>query len=244
MNAKWLPALLALTLSACGGGGTSAPPAPAPVATATPQGLWNGTTSSSNKVGLAVLGNGDTWAIYTSNNAIVGALHGTTTYSGTALSGTGSEFNIASKTITAVSYTGSFSPKGSINLTTSSGTGISGSYDASFDQPASLNALSGTFVGSSVTGTTPAQAAIMGITPHGLVNTIGVGCNASGTVEPSSTGLNIFDFKLTFNGTSCALGNIASVSGIAYYDAPNRTVLMMALNSALSDGYIYVGVKP
>ena len=59
----------------------------------------------------------------------------------------------------------------------------------------------------------------------------------------TSSGKNIFDVALTFTGSTCGLGNGASTKGIAYYDATTRRVIAMAMNTAKSDGFIYVGQK-
>lgn len=235
--------LISIVLAGCGGGGGSSAPATVPVVVTTAEGFWNGTSSTGFKVGLAILENGDTWGFYSSNNLIVGALHGTTTYSGTTLTASGSDFNILSRTVTSGSYTGTFSSKGSINATTSTGNTFTATYETSYDQPASLTSLSGTFSGSGVTGTTSAQSATVGISSLGVVSSIGIGCSASGTVAPRPSGKNIFDVTITFTGTNCALGNGTVTTGVAYYDAVNRKVLVMALNSAKSDGFIYVGTK-
>ncbi len=237
--------LISIALAGCGGGGggnSSTTPAPAPVTTA--EGFWSGTASTGTKVALAILENGDTWGVYTSNNLIVGALHGTTTSSGTTLSGSGSDFNIPSKTITPGTYSGTFASKSSINVTTSIGSNFTGTYDASYDTAASLTSLSGTFSGSGVSGTTSAQSATVGISSLGVVSSTGIGCSAAGTVAPRPSGKNIFDVTITFTGTNCALGNGVVTTGVAYYDAVIRQVLVMALNSAKADGFIYVGVKP
>jgi hypothetical protein len=70
-----------------------------------------------------------------------------------------------------------------------------------------------------------------------------LGCSAAGTATPRPSGKNIFNVTVTFTGSNCALGNGASTSGVAYYDAATRRVLVMAMNAAKSDGFIYLGQK-
>lgn len=77
-----------------------------------------------------------------------------------------------------------------------------------------------------------------------MLSSTGNGCSAAGTAVPRPSGKNIFNITITFTGTNCALGNGAVTTGVAYYDAVNRQVLVMALNSAKTDGFIYVGTKP
>lgn len=48
---------------------------------------------------------------------------------------------------------------------------------------------------------------------------------------------------ITFTGANCGLGNGVAATGIAYYDATTRSVMVMAMNAAKSDGFIYVGQK-
>jgi hypothetical protein len=232
---------LTVLLAACGGGGDSSP-APAPTTTA--EGFWGGTASTGVSVALAILENGETWGVYTSSGSIVGALYGNTTSSGTTLSGSGKDFNIPSRTVSSASYSGTFTAKSTMNVTTSAGGSFSGIYDTAYDQPASLAAVTGTFSGVGVSGTSPVQAVSVAISPSGAITVpASLGCSAAGTATPRPSGKNIFNVTVTFTGSNCALGNGASTSGVAYYDAATRRVLVMAMNAAKSDGFIYLGQK-
>jgi hypothetical protein len=226
-------------LVGCGGGGDSTP-----TTANTGEGFWNGSSSTGVNVSLAILETGETWGIYTSNDAIVGALKGATTFNGNQLTGAGTDFNIPSRSVNQGSYSGTFSSKNSISVKTSNGSTFSGTYVSAYDQPASLSTVAGSFSGSGVTGNTTAQASIVGITSAGVVTSSGNGCTASGQTKPRASGKNIFDLTITFTGTNCALGNGAVTTGIAYYDAANRQLLAMALNSAKTDGFIFIGNKP
>ncbi len=236
---------LTVLLAACGGGGDSAsPPATPPAVTA--EGFWEGPASTGVSVALAVLETGETWGVYTatSNGSIVGALYGNTTSSGTTLSGSGKDFNIPSRTVGSGTYSGTFVAKSSINVATSTGNTFSGTYKTAYDQPASLAAVAGTFSGVGVSGTSPVQTVSVTISPSGSITVPGtLGCSAAGTGAPRPSGKNIFDVTVTFTGSTCALGNGASTTGIAYYDATTRRVVVMAMNAAKSDGFIYVGQK-
>lgn len=238
-------AVLGLTvlLAACGGGGDGASPtAPAPAATA--EGFWEGPASTGVSVALAVLETGETWGVYTSNGSIAGALYGNTISSGTTLSGSGKDFNIPSRTVTPGTYTGTFVAKSSINVTTSSGSTFSGAYNVAYDQPTSLAAVAGTFSGVGVSGTSPVQTVSVTVSSSGAITVpSSQGCSAAGTATLRPSGKNILDVTVTFTGSTCALGDGASTTGIAYYDATTRRVLVMAMNAAKSDGFIYVGQK-
>ena len=235
-------AVIGLTalLAACGGGGGAGP---APIVTA--EGFWEGTASTGNSVALAVLETGETWGVYTSNGSIVGALYGNTASSGTTLSGTGKDFNIPSRSVGSGSYTGTFVEKSSIRVATSLGSTFSGAYVTTYDQPASMVAAAGTFSGQGVSGTSPVQTVSVTISPSGAITVpASLGCSAAGSAKPRTSGKNIFDVTVTFTGSTCALGDGASTTGIAYYNATTRRVLVMAMNAAKSDGFIYVGQKP
>lgn len=239
---------LTVLLAACGGGGGGGvqPPATAPVSTpiSTAEGLWEGTASTGSSVALALLETGETWGVYTSNGLITGALYGNTASSGTTLSGAGRDFNIPSRSVGSGSYTGTFVEKSSIRVATSSGSTFSGAYITTYDQPALLATLAGTFSGQGVSGTSAAQTVSVTISSSGAVTTpASPGCSASGSAKPRASGKNIFDVTLTFTGSACALGNGASTTGIVHYSATTRRIVMMALNTTKSDGFIYVGQK-
>jgi hypothetical protein len=53
----------------------------------------------------------------------------------------------------------------------------------------------------------------------------------------------VFDVAVTFSGASCALGNGATATGVAFYDRDTSQVVVMGLNAAQSDGFIAIGTK-
>ena len=234
--------LLTVLLAGCGGGDDN--PAPAPTPTATAEGFWTGTASTGVNVALAVLENGETWGVYTSGGALVGALYGNTISSGNTVSGAGKDFNIPSRTVTSATYSGTFSAKNSIKVLTSAGASFSGAYNNSYDQPASLSALAGTFSGWGVSGTTSPAAISATVSSTGaIIVPASLGCAATGTAKPRASGKNIFDVTVTFVGSTCALGNGTSTTGVGYYDTASRELLVMSMNSSKSDGFIFVGKK-
>ncbi|MFZ4479047.1 MAG: hypothetical protein ACOYNZ_04030 [Rhodoferax sp.] len=233
-----LTAIAAMT--ACGGGGggsnTTAP------VNGTAEGFWNGTITGGYSASVAILENGETWGAYSSGNSLVGAIYGQTSSSDASLSGSGSFFNFVRRQSGAGTYTGSVSPKSTINFTTNGGDRFTGNYSATYDQPASLASLAGSYSGFSVTGTTSAQSTPIVISSTGAISGVALGCTATGTAKPRASGKNIFDVQLSFSGT-CALGNGASTSGIAYYDVTTRQVGVITLNSSKTDGLIYLGTR-
>ncbi|MDR3454969.1 MAG: hypothetical protein P4L96_19575 [Rhodoferax sp.] len=194
---------------------------------------------------VVVLENGETWGIatQTGTNPSAGALYGNTTSSGTTLSGTGSQFNLVSGTVTSASYAGTFVAKSSITVNLSDGSTFNGTYNPEYDQPASLAALAGTFSGGGLTRNSSALVSVT-VDPSGAITVpISQGCSASGTATPRPSGKNVFNVTVTFNGTSCALGDGTSTSGIALYESTSRSLLLWALNGATSDGFIFGGGK-
>ncbi len=229
---------VAVVLAACGGGGDDAPPPNAA------QGFWSGQASTGTTVSVAILENGETWGVYSSGSVILGALYGQTTASGGTLNGSGSEFDIAARSVASGTYQGTYSPKSTLAVRTSLGSVFTGSYNADYDNPASLAAVAGSFSGTGVSASSPVQSPSVSISAAGAITVPpSLGCSASGTASPRPSGKNVFNVTVTFSGTSCALGNGGTASGIAYYNTATRELLVLALNSAKTDGFIYVGTK-
>ena len=239
-------AVLAATVAlvACGGGGSGGSGAAAPVvAAASAEGFWNGTASTGAQVAFVILETGETWGLYASAGSIVGALYGNTTVNGTTVSGSGSDFNLISRTVAAGTFTGTVATKASLNISTSLGTTLNSTYDASYDQPASLASLAGTYSGQAITGSTAPQSTTVTISALGAVSSVGLGCTANGTATPRPTGKNVFNISVTFTGASCALGNGAVATGVGSFNPATRQLISMAMNPAKSDGFIYVGTR-
>lgn len=229
----------ALVLSACGGGGGGE--------TASAEGFWVGTTAKGTTVNLAILENGETWGLYGNSSSLTGAVYGITSTSGTSLSGSGYGFDFGTRTSGSGTYTGSVTTKGSISINVSDGTTLTGAYDASYDQPASLTTVAGTYTGWAVTGGIAPQATTVVVDVNGNISSSFVSgsliCSTSGKATPRASGKNVFNVQLTFTGNYCALGNGTVVNGVATYNAANRQLITMALNSAKSDGLIYLGTR-
>ena len=231
-------------LSACGGGsddgqaGTGTPP---PAATSA-EGFWVGKSSTGFDVSLAVLENGDTWGVYHRSGILYGALRGTTTSANGTLSGTGAEVDLSTGATGTGAYTGTYASKSSLRVQTTNTT-FSGNYSGAYDQSASLSALAGTYTGSGAATGTQAQSALINVSASGLVSSPpSLGCSAAGTVKPRASGKNVFDLQVTFNGSNCALGNGATVSGVAYYE--NGALIAMGLRpGSQTTGFIFIGRK-
>jgi len=230
--------ILTALCSGCGGGSSS--PTPPSV-----EGFWNGTTSTGYTGNIVVLENGETWGFYNSGNVLYGALYGTTTTSGNNLTGSGADFNLATRVVTQGTYSGTFKEQSTIALATSLGSSFIGVYGTTYLTPASLTTLAGTFTGQALTGKTAPQTATVTITTTGqVIIPATFGCATSGTVVPRTSGKNIFDLNVTFTGSTCALGNGGTAKGVLYYDAAIKQILAMGMNTGKTDGFIAFGVKP
>lgn len=233
-------ALVAATLlTACGGGSSN--DAPTPPATSV-EGFWTGKSSTGWDIALAVLENGETWGVYTSNGAIYGALQGITSSSGGTLTGSGRDFDILSATIASSTYSGTYTAKTKTDIRLSNGVTFAGIYSPAYDQPAALSALVGTYTGSGVSTGAPVQSIAVTISSAGAISAPpSLGCSISGSTAPRASGKNVFDLRITFTGASCTLGNGATVSGVAYYEG--GTLIAMGLLPSQTAGFIFNGRK-
>lgn len=242
------PATLALV--GCGGGGgggsSSSPPA-----STTAEGLWNGSTSTSRTVTGIVLDNGTYWVLYSSPNnsaVIAGAVQGTgTSLNGSFSSSDAKDFNLEGQGINNATVSASYNAKQSFNgaVTYSSPTPsvtFTSTYNPAYEQTPSLTSVAGTYFGTAaVVGGT--ESATVVVTSTGQITGIGIsGCQFSGTATPHPKG-NVFDLAVTFGGGVCSNGT-STVTGIGYFDATQNRLYSTALNSARSNGFIFVGTKP
>ena len=102
-NKKMMLAVCVAALTACGGGGGSDGPS------STAEGFWVGPTSSGYTARLVVLENGETWGLYSTPTAIVGALYGSTNSSNNGtLTGSGSDFYFPGRLLQTANYSGTF----------------------------------------------------------------------------------------------------------------------------------------
>ncbi len=240
---KTLTALsLVAALTACGGGGGDDAPTPPPKA-ATAEGFWTGTTSNGLKAYVAILENGETWGFYTTSaNALAGAFYGNTTSSGTnLLSGSGLDFYNGAAN--ATNYSGTFAPKSTLTVTMGNGVRVNGTYSTDYDKPASLAALAGTYYGYGLTAKSAATYTPVTFSSNGTITAGNSFCTMAGTATPRASGKNVFDVRVTFTGSSCALPSGTSVTGMAYYDTAARSLIAMGLNGSKNDGFVYAGTR-
>ena len=239
-------------LVACGGGGggdTAADQLPGGgsggvAAKSTVEGFWRNTAPSGESATLVILENGETWGAFTTSNAIVGALYGQTISDASTLSGSGTEFEIGG-TATPINYSGTFTSERTMTFTNP--TGLDGApltfgvaYGDDYKEPASVAVAEGKFSGAGGVSVTVRAAGDLGLL---TVDFTSPDCYATGSIVPRASGKNVFDATVTFTGRGCALGDKTTTKGIAYYNADTQDLLMLALNPAKDNGFIYIGSK-
>lgn len=229
----------------------SLPRRPPATASTTAEGLWTGTTSTARTITGVVLDNGTYWVLYSApnnNSVIAGAVQGTGTSAGGSFSSSdGRDFNLEGQGINSTTVSASYFAKQSLNGSISYPAlnqivTFSSAYNAAYDQTPSLSAVSGNFTGNaSVAG--GSEAASLAISTTGVITGSGAGgCTFNGNAIPRAKG-NIYDISVTFGGGVCANGT-STVTGIGYFDSGAKRLYGAALNTARTNGFIFVGTKP
>ena len=245
----------ALVLSACGGGGDDvAPPAPKPPATVVTgvEGLWTGATTDPLNVQGVVLENGESWSILTDAvGAEVGISQGAVQTSGPdVVSGTGrylnvvDEANLASRTTVAVSYSGKYAVRDSVQVTDSKGVKFTGTYGVLYEQPAVVSELLGTYSGTGIGNQVREPLVSVSISTGGLVSIPSYpGCSVRGTVVPRASGRNVFDLPLTFSGATCPVGDGVVVQHVVLYNDTTQAIVIMGQSASKAETFVYTGQK-
>jgi hypothetical protein len=136
------------------------------------------------------------------------------TYTGSVNSGTFSADNF-----TGASINGTLTQGGTVTTFYAPSTeGSVWDYGTTFQTPASLSAISGTWTGTLLDGMTTT----VNISSTGSVTGSSSGCSFTGTIVPDSSQTNFFDVSVTFGGAPCAF--------------PDQTATGIAVDYLLSDG--------
>ncbi|XYJ88410.1 hypothetical protein AEMCBJ_12965 [Cupriavidus necator] len=246
---------LAAVLAACGGGGdsgsSSSTTTPSTQPAATAEGLYSGTSSSGYQIAGLVLETGEFYVLYGKGSTIYGVVQGNGTSSNGSFSSSNAfDFFLPNSSRIAATVSATYSAKQSLQGTlTEGGQGITftSSYQSSYDTPASISAIAGTYSGAAATGsgtspvslTVKSDGTFSGTSP-GASGT----CGYSGTVTPRATGKNVFNATVTFNGSNCALGT-ATVSGYAVSVVSGGVTMLYAVGLLpdRSNGFLAIGTK-
>lgn len=208
------------------------------------EGFWVAHLPSGVNVKWAILDGGETWGIYEAQGTVLGAFHGATHSANGALHGSGQAFDIPSNTMGATTHIGSYIARQTITLTTAFGAQISGRYAPGYDQLARLADLQGRYAGDALGSRGPVIGMAMSVASDGaFVMTSPEGCAASGSATPRPGGKAVFDVRLRFAGSACALGDGATANGIAHVSNANGELFVLAMNEANTDGWLYLGAR-
>lgn len=242
-----LLALLAAAVAGCGGGGgDSGPPATPPPQVSTAEGFWSGTTSSGFSLLGAVLENGEYWVMYYANGLLYGVVQGRgTANNGSFASTNGLDFYVGG-TVTPVAVSASYQSRASIQgLVTPQAGGspvtFTAAYDASYETPATLTAVSGVWRGRLLSGETYTINVASGGTFTGAGSS---GCTFVGAVAPRASGKAVYNVSITFNGGICALGT-QTITGIAVTGGSGASAVLFAtaLNATRSAGLVLISTR-
>ena len=223
-------------ITGCGGGNgalvsdnSTASTAPtAPTATGQAQGVYFGSTATGDTFESIVLPNDKYYALYGTTIGNVFTVKGMLTGQGI------SDHGSFTASVTDYYNTGSIYP-GSLKTTYNPGSIISGTVSETgntstaftgnasptsfaYDTPASISDITGTWNGNLFGN----FAAVVSVTPSGIVSGFSNGCTFSGTVVPDPSNKNFFDISLTYGGSPCL--------------QPNQTQSGIAVDYLLSDG--------
>ncbi len=208
------------------------------------EGFWVATLPSGIHVKWAILDDGETWGIYEAQGTVLGAFHGVTRSANGALHGSGRAFDIPSNTVGATTHTGSYIARQAITLTTAFGAQVNGRYAPGYGQPVRLADLHGRYTGDALGSRGPVIGMALSVARDGaVVMTSPDGCAASGTATPRPGGKAVFNVRLRFAGSACALGDGATASGIAHVSTANGELFVLAMNEAKTDGWLYLGSR-
>ena len=216
--------------------------------TGTAEGLWNGNTSTSRTLTIAVLDDGTMYAFYSAvaNPAVIaGVIQGNgTSNNGTFMASNVKDFGIG---VTALEATVSanFGARqffnGSINYQAGGTVSFNTSYNTAYDTTPAIVSFTGVYqgqVGSSV----GAQPATITMASDGtFTGSEQSGCTFTGKATVRTRG-NVLDQSITFGGSPCFFAG-STFQGVVYLDLLTRRLFAAAPNTSRTDAVIFFGTK-
>lgn len=216
-------------------------PAPSPSPSGALQGLYIGTASSGYDFGVVALETNEVWGIYSKGGVIYGAVHGGASVTGSSFSGNGFDFNLATGTRTATSFSGSFSPSSSVNGTLApSHVTFTGVYDSAYNTPATLSTITGSWVGQ-VASASGLQNSSINVATDGSFRGLVSSCSYTGSVAPRPGGKGVFNMSVAFGSSGC-LFNGQSLSGFAM--VRSGQLITLGLLPDGSNGFMALAHRP
>src|SRR5690242_19514706 len=234
-----------LIAAACGGGYGVSDSSSMPQPTSA-EGFWTGTTSTGRTVGGLVLDDGSYWVFYTTignSNVLAGLVQGTgTSHSGSFGSSNTRDFNLEGAGIRAATMSGTYVQKNGFNGTIAYLNGDTGrftsTYDTYYESAPNMNLVAGNYSGLRADNQTVSVALGSAGTVSGSFTD---GCTFAGSFVPRAKG-NVFNVTVTFGGGACSNGT-DTVNVVAFYDAATQRLYSAAINSARTNGFIFIGTK-
>ena len=217
------------------------------------QGTWIGTTSLGESVRAIILDDGTYYILYSDPRGArdAGVLQGSATAAGGQITSSDAmdfPIAIAAETLDAAkpaTVSGSYVAKSGLQLTIVEGTvtrTLTATYDASYDQPASLAAAAGSYSG--YTGHAGgALNATFTVDASGRLTGENSACAFSGTITPHGS-VDVFDFTVAAAGAGLCIFGHGPISGVLYYDPATRQIHGFAPFDTRADQWYLIGTKP
>jgi len=188
------------------------------------EGFWVGTTATGTALYGIVLDDASYYFIYVLRGSptFSGFVHGTATSANRQFNSSDGRNLLAAMGVFPATIAGPYVPKASMSGSVSSGIGddtYTLAYDASYEQPASLASIVGTYTGTLSTADAVTNTAIT-ITNAGVLSGGAFSnCSLSGSVTPRGS-VAVFDLLIATTGAACAFGGKIQHSGLVAYDPP------------------------
>lgn len=256
--------LLSLSVTACGGGGGESSSSgdggvspgngsgggPTLVTSNAAEGMWRGSGDNAAGIYGVILNDGSFYAVY-STPSDKSVLAGVVTGTGQASNGSFTvqdavDFNFGGDGVSPVSVSASYFAKSSLSgvltHTNRESFAFSTQYNPVYEQPANATLATGTYAGNALSpaGT---QTAFMTLQANGTITgVVASNCNFSGVATPRGS-VNVFNLSITFRGGPCPLGT-DTLTGIGFYDIPNKQFYVAAPNTTRTDGLFFQGTRP
>lgn len=246
-----LVALSSVALTACGGGGgggsdSSSTPAPPP-ANVSAAGVWTGIALPSGyELNLIVMPNNTLYSLFgipaSGGLSVLGVDFGSVTTSGSSFSGSFTEYLFNNTSYTGTT-SGSVVANTLLSGTTRFSNGGTGSYALvpltragyNFNSPAVLSTITGSWVGSLLTGV----ATTVTINSNGTLTGSGAGCTFTGTIAPDSSGVNVFATSITYGSGCPRVGLLETGISISYITTSGTRQLVSMVSSSTTGGAFF-----
>ena len=219
------------------GGGGTVTPTPVPTAAA---GGWRGSTDDHRTLTGLVFSDGSFSILYSAQDApdsVAGLVQGTGSGVDGAFSSTATiDFSLADGTVASTQLSATVVAKQRFDGKLSADApAFTLTYDPAYERTASLDDVAGRY-DAQAARTDDSLSAALTIDAQGVLSGSGTGCRVDGTLTPRGDA-NAFDIVLALSGDDCA-SNGSAFGGIAFFDAGNRTLFVMAPNAGRTDALV------